>query len=107
MLLTCDACGSDQEFRILENYLFCQRCGHSIPVTMENVYIGEKLKEDQQSSSSQVLKEGAVVIIDHTDHVWHNEIAIICGVKHKFYRLEFGGRRIWVPCGWVKEHEPY
>jgi hypothetical protein len=74
---------------------------------METVHIGEKLGEALLLPPPQVLEEGTVVIIDHEDHVWHNEIAVICGVKHKFYRLEFGGRKTWVPCEWVKEHEPH
>ncbi len=91
---------------ITNDALVCSRCWYSTPTTTEMLFIGEKLDETNQLSGRQVLEEGSVVIIDQVGNVWHNEIAIICGVTQKFYRLEFRGRKTWVPHEWVKEHEP-
>lgn len=81
----------------------CSLCGRLVPFVEETHYIGEKL---QQVAPVEVFEEGTVVKIDHAGHVWHDEIGLICGVKHKFYRLELLGRRTWVPQTWVKKYEP-
>ena len=81
----------------------CPLCGRAVPFAEETHYIGEKLK---QEAPVEVLEEGTVVKVDNADHVWHGEIALICGIKHKFYRLDLLGRKTWVPQSWVKQYEP-
>lgn len=104
---TCLGCGFTGEFIIAgTDTLVCPRCYWNLPVTVEEFRIGGKLEQIDSTQHAKVLKEGTVVKIDHRDHVWHNEIAVVCGIKHKFYRLEFRGKKTWVPFEWVQEHEP-
>ncbi len=82
----------------------CTHCSLPINIVTENIAVGEKL---EQETVQQVLKEGDIVRLDNENHVWHNQIALICGTKHKFYRLEINGKKIWVPKEWVKIHESH
>ena len=107
--LTCEACGyeGNYEHSAVESdqgysWVICDRCTYHITLATETITIGEKLQR-REGQPVEVLKEGDVVRLDNPDHVWHNEIAIICGRKPKFYRLEINGKRIWVPKEWVKE----
>jgi hypothetical protein len=109
--LHCDLCGERGLYDLAElniGYIVsvpCKRCSLPITLPTENLNLGEKL-ERQQAPTFPVLKEGDVVRIDNKDHVWHNQIAIIRGQNHRFYRIELNGGKVWVPKEWVKLHEP-
>ena len=65
-------------------------------VTIENT--GKACSEQ----SLPVLEKGETVIIVNEEHVWSGELALICGHKHKHYRIEIFGNKLWVPLDWVK-----
>ncbi len=86
-----------------EDSIRCPVCDRLIPFVEETHYVGDKLPVPEPA---EVFEEGTVVRIDHAGHVWDSEIALICGIKHKFYRLELLGRKTWIPQTWVKRYEP-
>lgn len=102
---TCPNCGDYDEALTGIDVIICPRCGYVIPTTTEHVSIGWKLNQPDNKPVPEVLEKGTVVKLDNADHVWHDEIALICDSKHKFYRLELNGSKIWVPCEWVKKYE--
>lgn len=110
LVLTCLQCHEQQRYDPAEiiitdagGYCVCAYCLTTIPVVVENTIIGE----NQQSRPLQpVLEKGAVVLINNPQHAWHNAVAIVCGVKPRFYRVEAYGRRLWLPIEWVKHYEP-
>lgn len=105
--LQCDACGESADYTIDDSAediplaMPCEHCASIIYIHQES-FIIQKLKHTE--NASQVLKNGTIVIIDNSDHVWHNEIGLVCDHKPKFYRLEVLGKKIWVPEEWVKEN---
>lgn len=105
MKLECDQCLNDVEFTTEEGQMICPNCGYVVIIATETIIINDKSPQTH-SPSVEVLEEGTVVIVDNANHIWHNEVAIIRSVKHKFYRIEFLGRQVWVPYEWVKKHEP-
>lgn len=107
MKFECENCLEVVEFTILGNNISCPCCGYITTPTIENMVVGEKLDQALPMSQHEVLKEGDVVQIENPNHVWHGEIAIVRKVKHKFYRLEFGGRLTWIPSELVHKHEPF
>jgi len=50
------------------------------------------------------LRMGESVIINNMEHPYYQEIALVCGIKHKHVRLEVNGIRIWMPNEWVDRH---
>lgn len=56
--------------------------------------------------SFEVLKKGDTVRIINTEHVWYDQIGLICDVKNLFYRIEIFGNKTWIPQHWVKIDEP-
>lgn len=82
-----------------EMSVLCHKCLLPINISTETTTPKEKLQHEA------VFENGDIVRFDHIEHVWHNEIAIICGAKHKFYRLELHGKKIWVPENWVRHDE--
>lgn len=69
-------------------------------------YCSEIVQQPKDGHDSKVLEIGTVVKFVNLSHVWHNEIAIIRDIKHKFYRIELHGALVWIPYSWVEEHEP-
>ncbi len=112
MLAKCDCCGRENEYGMRQvnfgfsdgYYIDCVYCFTPISLYITNETIGAKFT---QEPPPKVLNKGTVVKFDNRDHVWHNEIAIICDTKTGFYRLELLGKKIWVPQNWVIEHELY
>lgn len=88
--ITCYTCGHKNVFNNHEE-LVCSIC---------NTTISNQLQEETPE-----LGVGQVVIVDNEEHPLHNNIGLICDVKHKHYRLEIQGSKIWVPEHWVKLHE--
>lgn len=84
-------------------FVNCPICGYFI--YFESVG-GHKSRSVPAPPPAEVLKVGDVVKIDNLSHPWHEEIALICAMKDKFYRLELNGKKLWVPFSWVKKHEP-
>lgn len=106
MILPCSECGFEQEVTgdNCDGSFTCGRCFQLNYITVEMCEIEIKLGESPPSVV-EVLEKGTLVQLDNPDHVWHGEFALICGHKHRFYRLELLGKKIWVPREWVK-YEP-
>lgn len=101
--LQCEICGTVSRYDLTEFFVEsyeasvkCHGCSSPINIQTETITLEEKLKEQLP-----VLEEGETVRLDNREHVWHNEIALICERKHKFYRIELHGKKIWVPEDWV------
>jgi hypothetical protein len=104
--LTCEACGLVAQYDATsfsidyEASVPCDGCSLPINIPTETITLEEKLKEPN-AYVELVLEKGELVRFNNSDHVWHNEIALICDRKPLFYRLEVRGKRIWVPTNWV------
>jgi hypothetical protein len=75
---------------------------------MPTEWVSVEDKSDDQTALKEtlpVLEEGESVIIANEEHPWSGQIALICGLKHKFVRVELLGKKIWVPSEWVKRYE--
>lgn len=87
-------------------FVLCCKCFGTITIPTEWVQIEDN--DDKELNSEEVfpvLEEGESVIIVNEEHPWNGEIALICGTKHKFVRIELLGKKLWVPNEWVKRHE--
>lgn len=108
LTLNCSNCNySDDydlsEFDIAESYVNCHCCMAiiTIQINVEEVVI----EDTDRVCSTQIipaLENGKSVIIINKEHPWNGEIALICDSKHKHYRIEIFGKKIWVPSEWVK-----
>jgi hypothetical protein len=85
-------------FEYSTNLVTCPICGHINKPNNENVIY--------YNISSKVFKIGDVVQVVNSDHVWHNEFAVVCGVKPLFSRCEIRGNKIWLPNHWINLNEP-
>ena len=104
MLLQCKNCGFRTGYDTsLGNAFVCKRCSQCIIIIGNESEPGVKLEQDEE----ELLPLGTIVKITNKQHVWFDEIAIICGVKHRFYRLELHGTKMWVPYEWVIKDEPF
>lgn len=106
----CPSCGTRNNYDI-ENFIFsafdshviCKNCQHEIPIN--NISENEYRKETNGEECRTVLENGTIITITNSDHVWYGQIGIICGSKHKHYRIEVLGKRVWMPTDWVKTNE--
>lgn len=104
--LKCPHCGSvnDYElseviFDLAESYINCYNCIKTITFITEIITIND----GKTYPTPPVLRNGTIVVIINEEHIWSGEIALICGIKHKHYRIELLGKKIWVPFEWVKQ----
>lgn len=90
--------------------VYCKKCGHIFVIEVSTVvckFCGYQFKagflaEDITNPQSfAVLKIGDIVKIVNSEHVWYNQIALICDVKPLFYRIEIFGQKVWMPQHWV------
>ncbi len=113
MILKCHSCGytaaysiNDIENQVLESiteiYVRCKGCDHTIPIDTR-----WGLPQTPLIQQAEVLEEGDTVVITNQEHVWFNEIGLVCDCKTNFVRLEVNGKRIWMPTHWVKKHDLY
>jgi hypothetical protein len=51
------------------------------------------------------VKIGMLVRIYNQEHIWHNEIGIICETGSIFSRIELRGKLVWLPNHWLIEAE--
>lgn len=99
----CPHCG---QLLVLQNSAVsynCYHCGNSFSLLTEPTV---KIHEKEGISLNPilpVLEEGETVQLTNEQHPWNRELGLICGRKHKHYRLEIRGKRIWVPEDWVEE----
>ncbi len=107
MYLRCKKCAHvapyDFEVLMLAGFVACGRCATPVSIVDDEDVEG-KLNEPE-ARSLQVFEEGEIVKLDNCDHVWHGAIALICGKKPGFCRLEINGNRLWVPNEWVTKNE--
>lgn len=109
--LKCPHCDHTEVYDLSEVYLdgsfvLCCKCFGTISIPTEWVQIEDK--NDRRTTSEQilpVLEEGESVIIINEEHPWNGQIALVCGTKHKFTRVEVLGRKIWIPNEWVKRYD--
>jgi hypothetical protein len=110
--LTCEVCGLQNDYHHDDvvmgdpSFVICHGCSAYINLPTETIFLGEKL-EQQNVLPVVVLEKGDLVRLNNPDHVWYNQIALICGIKLKFYRLEINGKKIWVPQEWVIKDESF
>jgi len=83
----------------------CYHCDRSFTLVSDGNLTVENTGRVNLKESLPVLEKGTTVLLNNEEHPWHNEIALICDRKHKFYRLEIRGKRLWVPEEWVKTDE--
>lgn len=110
--IMCDACGYEgryipEEIRTddtLESFVTCNLCEANITIPSEYL-VENRIDQDTLEEILPVLKEGEVVLIDNKEHPLNNQIGLICERKHKHYRVEIQGKKIWMPEHWVKSHE--
>lgn len=94
-MISCPICGSE-----ISNTI-CSNCGFSVTETAEQQILNRKAADDDRL----VLENGDSVIVVNEQSAWYNEIALICGRKHKFYKIELRGIRVWVPDDWIKQYD--
>ena len=110
--LTCPHCSTTEDYDLSEVYLdgafiLCCRCFGTIAISTEWVQIENKNKKDANFEQiSPILEKGESVIIINEEHVWKNQIALVCNTKHKFTRIELLGNKIWIPNEWIQRYEP-
>lgn len=81
----------------------CHHCRRAFTIVAETTSAFENTYKADLAEILPVLENGEMVLLDNEDHPWHNEIALICGKRHKFYQLELREKRLWVPEEWVKQ----
>ena len=111
MNITCPHCKETGNYYVSEMYennaiLLCYKCFGTIVGTTEQAQANFRIENTyKRDTCLQVLKKGESVVIINEEHPWKNQIAIICGIKHKFTRIELLGKKIWVPNEWTKRYE--
>ena len=98
----CPHCGTNIGIQD-SSYLRCYHCGKSFILVQENIVRIENTISSNLSSILPVLKKGDIVQLINEEHPWNNELALICDRKHKYYRIEILGKRLWVPEDWVRK----
>jgi hypothetical protein len=81
----------------------CYYCGNSFSLVIESTVKIQEKEEINLRPILPVLKEGEVVQLTNEQHPWNKELGLICDRKHKYYRLEIRGKKIWIPEHWVGE----
>lgn len=89
----------------IEGPINCYHCDKVFTFVSEGTVAVEDTGRVNLEETLPVLEKGETVLLDNEEHPWHNEIALICDKKHKHYRLEIRGKRLWVPENWVKTNE--
>jgi len=107
--LKCPHCSITEDYDVSEvfvneAFVLCCKCYSIIPVSMEWVQIEEGSSTKLTSGQVSPFKNGESVIIDNAEHPWYSQIALVCGNKHKFVRIELFGKRIWMPNEWIKQY---
>lgn len=80
----------------------CYHCDRPFTLVEENAVINAN---KNLPTVLPVLENGELVRLINEEHPWNNEIGLICDKKHKFYRLEIRGERLWVPEDWVRKND--
>jgi hypothetical protein len=83
----------------------CHHCNKAFTLVPDGTITVEDTGRVNLEGTLPVLEKGETVLLNNEEHPWHNEIALICDKKHKHYRLEIRGKRLWVPENWVKINE--
>lgn len=107
--LKCPHCGfvgnydiSEVITDLAESYINCYNCIETITLITEGVVIENTNERTCSETILPVLEEGDTVVIINEEHPWNGEIALICGTKHRHYRIELHGKKVWVPFEWVE-----
>ena len=58
-------------------------------------------KETNCKNINDVLEIGMIALFKNEQHVFNNEICLIVDTKHKHYRVELNGKKIWIPEHWI------
>ena len=108
LTLKCSNCGntddydlSEVNFDVAESHVNCHNCVATIIFLAEGIII-ENIGRTCSAQIVPVLENGRSVSIINEEHPWNGEIALICDSKHKHYRIEIFGKKIWVPSEWVR-----
>ena len=109
LTLECSNCGyaddydlSEINFDIIESCVNCHNCTIAITIKMETEEVVVEYNKECSAQIVPVLENGRSVSIINEEHPWNGEIALICDSKHKHYRIEIFGKKIWVPSEWVR-----
>lgn len=113
-ILKCPHCGSISAYDLseinldlVESYVSCYNCVETIPLITEDIIIGNTDEKTHSKEMFPVLEKGETIVIVNEEHPWNGELALVCGVKHKHYRIEIFGKRIWVPFEWVRPTDEF
>jgi hypothetical protein len=102
--MICKWCGEnftiDEYLDFSGNEITCPNCFGTIIIATEEFVVGDQ--EIILSTDLPVLEEGELVRITNEQHPWYNELSLICDRKHKHYRIEANGSKLWVPEHWVE-----
>ena len=110
LTLKCPHCGASNSYdpsevylELAEGYVYCYNCIRTITIVTEGVTVEDRGRDTCSEPILPVLEEGEIVVITNEEHPWNGELALICGIKHKHYRIEIFGCKLWVPFDWVKQ----
>ena len=92
----CSCCSS----AIDKRYMACSKCGTKIKLVQET-HISNQANKIKLAD----YRIGESVVIINNEHPLYDHIALICGKRHMFVRLEVNGLMIWMPNDWVKRYE--
>lgn len=106
--LKCPHCNHTVDYDVSEikndshgTFVECRICTKIFDILTEMAVIENKEKTHSKAPSS-VLEKGRIVVIVNEEHPWYNDFAIIREIKHKHYRIELHGKKLWVPFEWVR-----
>jgi len=95
--MICGTCGFD--FETTEIGSICPICSTIPPTTTETHFVAEF---NNLPTILPVLKKGTLGRFVNKEHPWFNDIILICDRKHKFYRIEANGKKLWIPEHWIE-----
>jgi len=97
--------------------MLCPRCqspttiseddqqGDWLQVTCHNCGFESAIHNNQMNNSilnPPVFENGVLIVVINKEHVWYNQIGLVCGTKHLHTRIEVLGHTVWVPSTWIK-----
>lgn len=98
--MKCPACDAYIDVSSSNSHIICTECHNSVYIETRS------LQSDPIKEQIPPLSSGTIVKIANDGHPFNGEICIITDKKHKHYRVDIGGCKVWVPDYWVKYYEP-
>jgi len=103
-LIICPYC-SNSVSEVDSNNYYCVCCEKNLRFTFETQTLLYRNFKPISEEIPKVFEIGEEVLFANREHPWYNKLGIICERKHKQYRIEINGKKLWVPNEWVKENQ--